>query len=135
MAYVYRGDLGPNWAQNTNRFLFTGVLNTFTDIVVYVFASRLIPGLINHVAWAKGFSYTISLLQSYLFNFILFPKQKPASIMPTIRFALLGIASISINTSVMFVAYNNMQIGELWSVVLATSVTFLWDFAVSKAFR
>ncbi|MCB0509137.1 MAG: bifunctional glycosyltransferase family 2/GtrA family protein, partial [Bacteroidetes bacterium] len=134
MAYVYRGDLGPNWIQNTNRFILTGILNTITDIVLYVLLSRLISIFFAHLTWAKGVSYAISLVQNYLVNFIVFSKEKPSSMLPTLRFLLLGIASLSINTSVMFIAYNNLQLGELVSVGLATIITFFWEFSISKVF-
>lgn len=131
MARVYRGDLGPNWAQGVNTFVLIGILNTITDIVLYLILSRFVTGLIFHLTWSKGLSFSISLVQSFVLNQVIRLEQQ-ATFIHAIRFMLLGIASLSINTSAMYIVYNTLGWGEFVAVVSATTVTFIWNYLATK---
>jgi glycosyltransferase involved in cell wall biosynthesis len=129
MAYAYRGDLGPNWAQNVSKYLLFGVFNTISDLGAFFILILFSSTLAAHVTWAKAISYIIGLLQSYLFNQLLTHQ---TSRLTQIRFFLIGIASLAINTGIMYVAYNTLHAGTLFSVLLATFLTFSWNYALSK---
>lgn len=133
MARVYRGDLGPgDWGRSVNTFIVNGILNTITDIGVYLILTRSMPLFALHTTWAKGLSYGIGLAQSYLLNQMLPTKPHVLTNIPKLRFAFWGLASLAINTGVMYVSYNNLHIGELQSLALATLVTLTWNLLASK---
>lgn len=130
MAWVYRGDLGPDWMRQVSYFMVLGIISTFSDLALYFFLSRSIPGLVDHLTWAKGLSYAISLVSSSSIR-ILFSRSPSLLVERIMRLTLLGIAALSINTSIMFVLYNNLATPEWLALFTATVLTFLWTYLSS----
>lgn len=132
LAKVYHGDLGKEWVKQVVKYMIIGVANTLLDIVLYFVISRNIGFLVERKVWAKGLSYLLAAVNSFFWNKSWTFKSEIKPLSMYAPFFLVTFASIAINVSVMFVALNTLMLGEIGSLFLATSVTLVWNFLLSK---
>jgi len=131
LAQVYRGDLGIQWVKQVIKFFIVGTFNTVLDICIYLLITRFIPAFASHKMWAKGVSYIFGLFNSFIFNRALSFKSEfvTTSFLP---FIIVGVASLAINTGVMYVFYESLKVNEFLSLGIATVATLSWNFLTSK---
>jgi glycosyltransferase involved in cell wall biosynthesis len=131
MATVYRGDLGTGWIKQVIKFMLVGVANTFLDISLYFLLSRYVPFLAERKVWAKGLSYGLGVINSFIWNRAwTFKSQKNFGAL--IPFALISFASLAINTSVMYLFLAILNFEESFALIVTTLITFIWNFLASK---
>ncbi len=135
MAMVYRGDLGNDWVKGTIKFMVVGGFNTVVDLGVYFGLTHTIFLLANHKMWAKGISYIVGMLNSFIWNRAISKRAKETVAFDILPLAVISVAAVAINTSVMYVSYETLGISEIWSLLIATGVTFAWNFMMSKVLR
>ncbi len=135
MAMVYRGDLGNDWVKGTIKFMIVGGFNTVVDLGVYFGLTHTVFFLANHKIWAKGISYVVGLLNSFVWNRAISKNTKETMAFDFLPMLVASVAAVAINTSVMYVSYESLGISEIWSLLIATGVTFAWNFMMSKVVK
>ena len=120
----------PVWVWQGIRFGLVGVLNTGLDAGLYFLSVR--SGLIPNFLFAKGFSYSIGVLNSFVWNKTWTFKSRLDSRRIFIPFVTVNLLAIGINVGVMYLALNALRLPEPGALALATGATFLWNFVVSK---
>ncbi len=132
MALVYKGDLGPAWSKQVIKFLIVGIGNTLVDWTSYFLLSRFIPFFMTRKVWAKGISYILGVTNSFIWNRSWTFRSSIDFFPGFIIFALVSIASLGINTSVMYVSYTFFKFPEFIALLTATIFTLSWNFLASK---
>jgi len=131
LAQVYRGDLGAQWVKQVIKFLLVGAMNTTLDLIVYLILTRFVPFFSLHKVWAKGVSFIAGITNSFIFNRA-WTFRSEVSLSSFVPFIIVGIASLAINTGVMYVLFETMKVNEFLSLGLATLATLSWNFLTSK---
>ena len=131
LAQVYRGDLGNQWVKQVVKFLSVGVVNTILDISVYIILTRLVPFFSIHKVWAKGVSFIVGVTNSFIFNRA-WTFRSTVGLSSFLPFIMVSIASLGINTGVMYVLYESMSVNEFIALGIATAATLSWNFITSK---
>jgi putative flippase GtrA len=120
------------WMGQIIRFGFVGVLNTFVDGSAYFLLSR--SGLIPDLVIAKGISYSVGVLNSFIWNRSWTFKSHVDSRRVFIPFIVTNLLAVGINAWVMRLALNVFGLPELGALALATAAIFIWNFAINKFF-
>ena len=123
----------PVWLEQAAKFLSVGVLNTALDASLYFVLTRWLA-LSTLQTLAKGIFYGAGILNSYYWNKSWTFKSDAGTVAAFVPFALANLAALVINASLMHLCLNALGLHEIPSLVLATGVTFLWNFIVSKVF-
>ena len=128
------GAARPSWPIQPLKFLAVGVLNTLIDAGMYLALTHHL-GLAALPALAKALSYSIGVLNSYVWNRSwTFGSQ--ANIRATLLpFAVSSLVALAINTGVMHLCLevlHALPANEIISLALATATTLVWNFAASK---
>ncbi len=122
----------PAWFQQIVRFGLVGILNTIVDAVFYVLLSR--SGLIPNLVLAKGFSYTMGVLNSFYWNKSWTFQSHVASRRVLLPFIVTNLLAVGLNAGVMHLALEIFGWPEAGALALATMTTFVWNFVISKFF-
>lgn len=123
----------PVWLEQAVKFLSVGILNTALDAGLYFVLTRWL-GFAAFETLAKGISYGVGILNSFYWNKSWTFKSDDGTVAAFVPFALANLAALAINAGVMHVCLNIFSLHEIVSLALATGITFLWNFAVSKVF-
>jgi putative flippase GtrA len=121
----------PVWLEQAARFLSVGVLNTALDASLYFVLTRWL-GLATLQTPAKGISYGAGILNSFYWNKSWTFKSEAGTVAVFVPFALANLAALIINAGIMHLCLNALGLHEVLSLALATGITFLWNFTVSK---
>lgn len=131
LAQVYRGNLGNEWVKQVVKFLTVGVVNTIFDLSVYILLTRLFPFFISHKVWAKGVSFIVGITNSFIFNRA-WTFRSEVGLTSFVPFIMVSIASLAINTGVMYITYESLGFDEFIALGIATLATLSWNFFTSK---
>lgn len=130
---TYRGELGNITHKQLVKFAIVGIGNTLLDITLYFILTRLFPFFSVHVLVAKALSFLLASISSFVFNrYWTFRKQASITLPELVRFYITVLMAIIINVISLFVFLRAFHFFDLPAVVLATAVTFVWNFLVSK---
>lgn len=133
MGELYVGDLGNPHALELLRFAAVGVMNTTIDLGLYTILTRGIPFFGTELILAKTLSFMAGATSSYLGNKNwTFKKHGVTDLAELVRFGTATLSSLLINTSSLYLFHSVLGIHDLVSVLLATVVTFSWNFILSK---
>jgi len=138
----------PVWLEQAAKFLSVGILNTALDASLYFvltrwlalrYAAALLTGYSGQgfstlQTLAKGISYGAGIINSFYWNKSWTFKSDAGTVVAFVPFALANLAALAINAGVMHICLNALALHEIVSLVLATGITFLWNFIVSKFF-
>ena len=124
--------LTQTWVRQMIRFGLVGVLNTLVDTAVYFILSR--SGLIPNLVIAKGISYAVGVLNSFVWNKSWTFKSHVESRRVFLPFIVTTLLAVGINAGVMRLALDTVGLPELGALALATVAIFLWNFAINKFF-
>jgi putative flippase GtrA len=119
------------WLGQALKFLAVGVLNTMLDAGVYLVLTRWL----GFAAWkilAKGISYGVGVLNSFYCNKSWTFQAEASSWTTLALFVLSNLLAMIINAGIMRLSLSGFHWHEFPSFVLATSITFLWNFTISK---
>jgi len=132
----------PLWLEQAVKFLSVGVLNTALDASLYLVLTRWLAlryacgysgqGFSTLQTLAKGISYGVGILNSFCWNKSWTFKSDAGTVTTFVPFTLANLAALAINAGVMHVSLNALGLHEIPSLALATGVTFLWNFTISK---
>lgn len=81
---------------------------------------------------AKGISYEVGTLNSFYWNRSWTFKSGASTLTTFAPFALANLAGLAINAGAMHICLNALALHEIPWLVLATGITLLWNFAISK---
>jgi len=119
------------WFSQAVRFGAVGVLNTLVDWGLYYALTRW-AGLESLPVLAKGLSYGAGILNSYFWNKYWTFEQRDGSLRSIIPFVIVSLIALGVNAGVLHLGLAVFSIGEFASLILATGVTLLWNFLMSK---
>ncbi len=122
----------PNWFHQAVRFGMVGVLNTGVDLGSYWILTRLIPLFFNNHVLAKAISYTLGVINSYLWNRSFTFRSQVRSPKRFVLFFLINLLAVGINSGMMAIALNVFHSAEWVGLVMATVVTMTFNFITSK---
>jgi putative flippase GtrA len=113
------------------KFLSVGVLNTALDAGSYLVLTHWL-GFAMLPVLAKVISYSVGVLNSFIWNRSWTFRSEASAWKTLAPFVLVNLLALGINAGAMHVCLDVFGLPELLSLVLATGVAFLWNFAVSK---
>ena len=122
----------PNWFHQAVRFGMVGVLNTGVDLGSYWILTRLIPLFFNNHVLAKAISYTLGVINSYLWNRSFTFRSQVRSPKRFVLFFLINLLAVGINSGMMAVALHVFHSAEWVGLVMATLITMAFNFTTSK---
>jgi len=118
------------WVGQIIRFGLIGVLNTLVDAAAYFILSR--SGLIPNLVIAKGISYVIGVLNSFIWNKSWTFKSHVESRRVFLPFIMTNLLAVGINVGVMGLALDTVGLPESGALAMATAAIFFWNFAINK---
>ena len=121
----------PAWIEQALKFLAVGVLNTLVDAALYVALTRWL-GLAAWPVLAKGISYGAGVLNSFAWNRSWTFRSTARAWTTLLPFVLANLVALAVNAGAMHLGLNVLGLPEPIALVLATGVTFLWNFVISK---
>jgi putative flippase GtrA len=122
----------PNWFHQAVRFGMVGVLNTGVDLGSYWILTRLIPLFFNNHVLAKAISYTLGVINSYLWNRSFTFRSQVRSPKRFVLFFVINLLAVGINSGMMALALNVYHAPEWVGLVMATLITMTFNFITSK---
>jgi putative flippase GtrA len=113
------------------KFALVGLLNTAVDAAVYYLLTRYVGFFASRQAWAKAVSYCAGVVNSFLWNRA-WTFRSSANWRAFIPFFAVSLVGAAINAGVMHLGLNALRLPEAISFLLATGITLIWNFSVSK---
>ncbi len=124
-------DMMPAWLQQAMRYSTVGLLNTLLDAGLYLLFTRWL-GLAGFKLLAKGLSYGISTLNSFHWNRSWTFQSTASALALLTPFMLASAVAIAINAAAMGFSLQLFHQQDIPSLAMATGITLLWNFTVSK---
>ncbi|HEY1074533.1 MAG TPA: bifunctional glycosyltransferase family 2/GtrA family protein [Patescibacteria group bacterium] len=132
MIIAYRGDLGNVTQRQAIKFMTVGFANTCLDLLLYFIFSRYISFFVNHRVIAKMATYGIASLSSFIFNRRwTFRRTSTIHMSEVIRFYVTVGFALIINAGTMYILIG-LKVNDIIAAPIATLVSFVWNFLVSK---
>jgi putative flippase GtrA len=128
---VLRGGPQYAWLGQLLRFLLVGVLNTLVDAGLYLALTRWL-GLAAVPALAKCLSYGGGTLNSFYWNRTWTFKSADRATRSLLPFIVISLLSLALNAGAMHLGIYAMAMSEALALVLATAITFAFNFTCSK---
>jgi putative flippase GtrA len=119
------------WIEQGAKFILVGLMNTGIDIGLYFTLTRFLAIFAEANVVAKAISYAAGVLNSYLWNRSWTFKSRDRSWKTFAPFMLSNLIGLSINAAVLWLGLL-LSIPEILALVIATSVTLVWNFIISK---
>jgi len=113
------------------KFLAVGLLNTLVDASLYFILTRWLGFAVLNVL-AKSLSYSAGVLNSYYWNKTWTFKSSARTLKTLLPFVFASLIALAINAAVMHMTLKVASLPEALAFLLATGVTFLWNFVISK---
>jgi putative flippase GtrA len=113
------------------RFGLVGLLNTAVDGGLYFLLTRRL-GLGDAEILAKVISYTVAVLNSYMWNRSWTFASRRSPRYTLLPFALVNFFGLAVNSGVMYAGLHLLRLVDGLALILAMSTTFLWNFTMSK---
>lgn len=114
------------------KFVCVGILNTALDLGLYGFLTRYVAWFEGENTIAKAISYSVGILNSYLWNRSWTFNAADRSWRSFLPFVLTNLMGLAINAGILHVGLFVLGIQEWITLILATGIVFLWNFLVSK---
>ncbi len=121
----------PRWIGQAFKYSTVGISNTVLDAVLYLVLTHWL-GLGGLKVLAKAISYGAGTLNSFHWNRSWTFKSRARAAATFIPFVLVSLAALGINAAAMYVSLDLFSQREFVAFTLATSVTLLWNFGVTK---
>lgn len=117
----------PTWLVQALKFAVVGLSNTAIDACLYFMLTR---GLAAPPVPAKAISFAAGVLNSFYWNRS-WTFQASGDLA---SFAISNILALGVNVGGMYVCLQAFNLPEALALALATSLSFVWNFAISKFF-
>jgi len=122
----------PNWFHQAVRFGMVGVLNTGVDLGSYWILTRWFPFFDDKHVLAKAISYTLGVVNSFIWNRSFTFRSPVRSLKRFILFFLINLIAVGINSGMMALALHGLNLPEWIGLVIATVITMTFNFTTSK---
>ena len=122
----------PNWFHQAVRFGMVGILNTGVDLGSYWTLTRLIPFFDDAHVLAKAISYTLGVINSYIWNRSFTFRSQVRSPKRFMLFFLINLVAVGINSGMMALALHGLNLPEWVGLLMATVITMTFNFTTSK---
>jgi putative flippase GtrA len=120
------------WSSQAIKFLVVGTLNTLIDVGLYLLLTRWVDSF-DDIRWlAKAISYSVGVVNSFYWNKTWTFRSQTSPTKTFMPFTLANLVGVGINASMMHICLEAWHSHELLSFVVATGVSFAWNFLVSK---
>jgi dolichyl-phosphate beta-glucosyltransferase len=115
------------------RFMAVGVVNTGVDIGTYMVLTRGTATFATAIIAAKFFSFVAATISSFVLNrYWTFGIRTAIKLSEVVRFYATVTISMLANVSTMYVLTHWFGIYDLIAIVIATGITFMCNFTLSK---
>lgn len=115
------------------KFLLVGANSTVLDWGTYYLLTRHTGFFDSHLIGAKIVSLLIASISTYTLNrFWSFQKKDKITFSELVRFYIAAAIGIGINVAITFLSIQIFHIYDLIAIVIATLVTFSWNFSINK---
>lgn len=133
MVRLYRGELGLVTHKQALKFMAVGVVNTAVDMSAYILLTRSLLLLADSLVAAKFSSYLLGTVTSFFLNrYWTFGLRSQIHGSEVAKFYTIAGLALLINTSAMYALVSIVRVHDLLALVLATLVTFAFNFTLSK---
>lgn len=133
MISVFMGDLGKQMRVELIRFAGVGLVNTAIDIGSYIALTRFVPFFGSNLFLTKALTFFLGSLFSFTFNRMWTFKYGGAlTVGEFIRFYTTVGSSVLVNVASVFVLHGLLGLNDILAVILATGITFVWNFILTK---
>jgi len=133
--WLYRGELGNKHSTPIQmvKYGMVGVVNTCVDVIAYFLLTRFIPFFGSHILAAKFLTFFLGSFTSFFFNrYFTFGVKTPLRSSEFVKFYTTVAFTITVNVFMLYVFNSLLGIYDLIAVGLATLVTFIAGFTISR---
>ena len=121
----------PAWLSQILKFTLVGMLNTLIDTGIYFVLTRWF-GLGSMLVLAKGISFTIGMINSFIWNRNWTFNSDTIIWRAATLFTFTQMVALGINAGIMALCLNFLHLSEIVSLGYATVVAFSWNFVITK---
>ncbi len=121
----------PAWFWQAVRYSTVGISNTVVDATLYLLLTHWL-GLGGLKVLAKGISYSAGTVNSFHWNRSWTFRSRARAAVVFVPFLLASLAALAINAAAMYVCLELFSQRELPALAVATAITLLWNFGVTK---
>lgn len=122
----------PAWLSQAGKFALVGLLNTTIDFGIYFPLTRFIPFMGDHPSIAKGISFSIAVVNSYILNRQWTFKSKINPWITIGPFILVNLVGLLIHTGSVKLFLEILKWNELLVLAIAATATIIWNFFINK---
>ena len=122
----------PLWVHQGVKFALVGALNTGVDLGIYWLLTRGLGILAAAPVAAKAISYSLGVINSFFWNRNFTFRSQEHSFGKFALFIAINLLAVGLNSAVMAGAVHSLRLNEGLGLLLATSITLLWNFFTSK---
>lgn len=111
------------------KFAIVGVINTLLNWIIFFLLNSLgIYYIVSNVI-----AYTVATINSYLWNSKwVFGYTKGFKDNASIKFIILNIVGLILNTIILFILVDMFNIGKLIALVITTAIVMIINYIVNK---
>ncbi len=109
-------------------FCVVGCLNTLIHLGIYA----ILVVLHTHFLLANIIGYLFGLTNSYILNKVLVFKQNKRSLAYMVKFTLVNILTLFINSILLYILVKKMHFHIIYSQLAVTVITFFINYLGSK---
>lgn len=133
MTKVFMGELGRPVRTEIARFAGVGLVNTAIDIGAYIILTRFVGFFAANLLLTKGLTFFLGSLFSFTFNRMwTFKHGGSLTVGEFVRFYATVGSSVLVNIGSVFVFHDLLGLNDIVAVVIATGITFVWNFILTK---
>lgn len=122
----------PACLVQAGKFVIVGLINTALDFSVYFLLTRLIGFIGAHPAFAKGISFSVGVLNSFIWNRKWTFQSKTSPWITIGPFVLVSLVGLLINTGILQLLFTRYGWNEILVLVIATIATITWNFIINR---
>ncbi len=135
MMRLYINELGNRTYVEAVKFGMVGVLNTFIDIAAYFTLTRGTVFFGTLPVLAKALSFSLGTFSSFTLNRTwTFGVEGPMRFEHFAKFYVIAGASLAVNVLSTFIFLHYFNLFDMVAVALATLITFIWNFTLSRTY-
>ncbi|MDU3724375.1 MAG: GtrA family protein [Clostridium celatum] len=114
---------------NFIKFAIVGVLNTLLNWIIFF----VLSGMGVYYIVANVIAYTVATAHSYFWNSIwVFKYTEGSKAKASIKFIILNIVGLILNTSILFLLVDLFNINKFISLILTTGIVMIINYIFNK---
>ncbi|MEX0909659.1 MAG: bifunctional glycosyltransferase family 2/GtrA family protein [Candidatus Paceibacterota bacterium] len=133
MFKVFKGDLGRPVRSQLSRFASIGLLCTAIDVGSYVGLTRSGMFFAENILLTKVLTFLLGSIFSFALNRMwTFQYTGKLNLSQFARFYATVGSAVIVNVTSVYILHTLLGIHDIAAVVVATGVTFVWNFVLTK---